>query len=65
MQLGLPELISHIYKVKKSESLTNLFLDFGESFRNSDSNQIRANLFLNDQKIRRDSNPKIRDSTQH
>jgi hypothetical protein len=62
MQLGLPEQISHIYKVKISESLTNLFLDFGESFRDSNSNQIRVKLFLNEQKIRRDSNPKIRDS---
>jgi hypothetical protein len=65
MQLGLPEQFSHIYQVKKSKKFTNLFLDSGESFRDPDSNQIRANIFLNEQNIRRDSNPKIRDSTQH
>jgi hypothetical protein len=57
MQLGLCEQISHFYSPKKSESFTNLFLDFGKSFRDSDWNQIRANLFLNKQKIRWDSNP--------
>jgi hypothetical protein len=57
MQLGLCEQISHFYKLKKSESFTNLFLDFGKYFRDSDSNQICANLFLNKQKICWDSNP--------
>jgi hypothetical protein len=57
MQLGLCEQISHFYQLKKSESFTNLFLYFGESFRDSDWNQICANLFLNKKKIRWDSNP--------
>jgi hypothetical protein len=39
----------------KSASFTNLFWDFGKSFRHWDSNQIPVNLFLNKQKIRWDS----------
>ncbi len=41
--------------------MTNLVFDFWDS----DSNQIRANLFQNRLKIRWDSNPKFRDSSHH
>jgi hypothetical protein len=41
--------------------VTNLFFDFLDS----DSNQIRVNLFQNRVKIRWDSNPKFRDSSHH
>jgi hypothetical protein len=41
--------------------VTNLFFDFWDS----DSNQIRSNLFQNRLKIRWDSNPKFRDSSHH
>jgi hypothetical protein len=41
-------------KRKKSESFMNLYLDFAESLWDSDKNQIRANLLLNEQKICRD-----------
>jgi hypothetical protein len=41
------------------------FYFFGEFILDLDLNLIGTNLFLNDQKIRQDSNPKIRDLTQH
>jgi hypothetical protein len=45
--------------------LTNLLRTFSESFWDLNSNLIRMSIFLNDQKIRRYLNPKIKDSTQH